>query len=175
MNSIVPVTDEAGHASWYATMVEAQLHDQPYGDWSTIESSLLWLTRPRTEREPQAWSAVEGGRVVGAAMAHWPLLDNTHLGDFSIGVLPSEQRRGVGSALLDTVTAEAHRRGRSTLFSEVQRPYDGTPSPGGQFLARHGLRRRIRQRCTSRCPSRWPTSCWTAWRPSSPSASPGTG
>ncbi len=141
---IVPVTgdDEAEYAAVHAVRVEAWLHERPYGDLTGAESERVQLVRPSTILDTQVWAAVEDGRFVGAASVGWPLLDNTHTGDVSLAVLPSQRRRGVGTSLLDTVLAEAARRDRTTLFAETDRPHGVGPEQHGgtAFLRARGFR-----------------------------------
>ena len=140
---IVPVTgtDEAEHAAAHAVKEAAWLHERPYGDVLGGAAERVALLRPSTILEVQAWAAVLDGQAVGWADAGWPLLDNTHVGDISVAVLPAHRRHGVGTALLDAVLAAADVRGRTTLFAETERPLDVAPAQHGgtTFLRARGF------------------------------------
>lgn len=78
------------------------------------------------------------GELAGAGLVHAPLLDNTDLVYVDVNVRPTHRRRGVGTALLEWMTAWALEQGRTVLTSEAYAPVDGD-SPGTLFAARHGF------------------------------------
>ena len=80
----------------------------------------------------------DAGRVVGAAEVTMPLRDNLTLALTDLAVLPTERRRGTGTALLEQVVRTARDAGRTSLVTESSSPDAGT-DPGEAFLLRHGF------------------------------------
>jgi GNAT superfamily N-acetyltransferase len=61
-----------------------------------------------------------------------PLLDNLELAELDVHVLPAVRRRGVGTALLERLEAEARARGRRVLTGLASWAYDaGSAGSGG--------------------------------------------
>ncbi|QHC59112.1 GNAT family N-acetyltransferase [Rathayibacter sp. VKM Ac-2760] len=57
----------------------------------------------------------DGVRAVGSGELHWSTEEGDDAAWLALSVLPAERRRGVGTALLERLTAEAHGLGRSVL------------------------------------------------------------
>jgi GNAT superfamily N-acetyltransferase len=81
-------------------------------------------------------------RVGGLALAWGSIAtsdyDNRDIAFLDVGVHPEHRRRGHGTALLDTLLAEARRRGRTNLVVEAWES-----EPGDAFATRHGFRRKL--------------------------------
>ena len=110
----------------------------------------VW-TREESRSELQQDSAVVerrgyllrvGDAVVGSASLALPLKDNTHVAHLAVSVPPPHRRRGVGSAALAFLEAEATASARPTAQGTASWPYalgpDGTGAPGREFARRHG-------------------------------------
>ena len=65
-----------------------------------------------------------GDAMVGSALTHEPLRDNTHLGALEVYVPPDHRRRGIGSALLEHAEEIIVAGGRTTLLADVRAPLD---------------------------------------------------
>jgi GNAT superfamily N-acetyltransferase len=109
--------------------------------WSRKESRAE-LQQPSATTHRRAFSASEGGEVVGSASLALPLKDNVHIAAIGINVPAEHRRRGVGSALLAHVEREAAAAGRTTMRADVywpaSAPADGAGEPGREFARRHG-------------------------------------
>ena len=77
--------------------------------------------------------ARDRGRMVGTADLGLSLLDNLHLAEVEVRVLPDARRRGIGRALHDEVLRRGRAEGRTTYLGEACRPYDAEGSPATSF------------------------------------------
>ena len=114
------------------------------------ENALLWsLEESRTELQQdsattdrRAYLAVLDGAVVGSGSLALGLKDNLHSGMINVTVPPQFRRRGIGSALLAHIEAEAVAADRRVLRGETawlaSAPADGSGRPGREFARRHG-------------------------------------
>jgi ribosomal-protein-alanine N-acetyltransferase len=80
----------------------------------------------------QAWLALEGGRLIGYAIA-MQVVDEAHL--LNISVLPELQRSGRGSALLSHIFGQARMQAATRMLLEV-RPGNFS---GQGFYKHHGF------------------------------------
>lgn len=113
--------------------------DQPRPLWQPF------LTRVRQDNREirlELLAARVDGELVGRAMIGWPIIDNRHLCQFDLEVIPSHRRRGVGRALLGRVRERAREEQRRTLVTGVYGPIPGGPArsdAGARFLAATGF------------------------------------
>lgn len=135
--------DDAEVDAWWETYAITERADRgsDIPVWSREETRNAMQQQSRTlERRPHLLS--DGGTVVGAAGLALPLTDNTHVAQLAIHVPPAHRRRGVGSAALAFLEAEAATAGRTTAQGDTSWPYelgpDGTGAPGREFARRHG-------------------------------------
>ena len=132
--------DDAQWVEYHRVTVDAQLHQRPYGDLSTVEAFRVSFVRASQTSLTLGWTARLDGVVVGTAMAVLPMADNTHLAVTEVNVTPAARRRGVGSALLATTGEEVITRDRHTHLAEVPRPYEHSTDDvaGARFARAHG-------------------------------------
>lgn len=85
-------------------------------------------------------AAYDGDTMVGVAIVFLFLLDNTDKSWLEVCVHPDHRRRGVGTALLQHVTAVALDDGRTQLIGEAKIPFDRLDDhPYRAFAERHGF------------------------------------
>lgn len=139
---VEPSDDESVDAWWDAYAVAERADrgdDTPV--W-TREETRSALQYPSAVVDRRIFLLREGSEVVGSAGLGLPLKDNTHVAHLSISVPPEHRRRGVGSAALSYLEAEAAASGRRVVQSTAAWPYalgsDGAGSPGREFARRHG-------------------------------------
>jgi GNAT superfamily N-acetyltransferase len=129
--------EESLHDVWSVTHA-ADAHDRPFdlrAPWST---ALQTWQLPPTDYDAAFWTARLGGQVVGAAQAGLPLLDNIHTAGVDGAVLPDHRRRGIGSALLETVVDAMRADGRTVLQATPHSPVD-REGPGEAMLLARGF------------------------------------
>lgn len=142
ISPVDPFDDDAVDAWWdaYAAARRIDMGENAV-IWSR-EESRAELQQPSATTHRRAFSAREGGEVVGSASLALSLKDNVHIAAIGINVPAAHRRRGVGSALLAHLEREAAAAGRSTLrvdiFWPASAPADGTGEPGREFARRHG-------------------------------------
>ncbi len=100
-----------------------------YPPWVTARESYV---EGRPGFGHQLLGAFEGDELVGRCHLTYPLLDNTHLCFAEVQVLPSRQRRGIGTALVDRAFQEARSQGRRTVVAEAYVP-SGADGPALEF------------------------------------------
>jgi GNAT superfamily N-acetyltransferase len=122
---------------WVDVREESQRY--AFGDRHTVTTigEVQALHRLVTDSELALFGAVVDDELVGAARLRLHLLDNPHLGDLSLEILPSHRRRGVGSQLLRHLESVAAERGRTTVRVESD-VLVGRPDPAAGFAAAHG-------------------------------------
>jgi len=110
----------------------------------TLPEVTVQLRDPGTRARGYAFVARADGadEVVGAGLLVTPLLDNLDSARVAVDVLPQHRRRGVGTALLARLEAEARAHGRSLLDAEASWPTDVGPTGEGwhgvEFAGAHG-------------------------------------
>jgi mycothiol synthase len=92
------------------------------------------LTAPPTHFRLMAWTASEGGTVVGIAFLQLPDVDNLEMGWAGALVVPEARRRGIGRRLLRAVAERASAERRTALVGSVS---DRVPS-GAAFAGAVG-------------------------------------
>ncbi|PSK99125.1 acetyltransferase (GNAT) family protein [Haloactinopolyspora alba] len=135
-------------AAWFDVHLAARVADYPDGPrWR--ERELRVVFEGTEHHEVRLWLAEDDGMAVGAAVLGLPQRDNTTLGEPEVHVRPEHRRRGIGSAMLEVLRADARAQNRSTLLTWLEGPMahtdaDGLPaSTGAAFAERHGFSRRI--------------------------------
>lgn len=108
--------------------------------WSREETRSAMQQQSRIlERRPVLLR--DGDAVVGAAGLALPLKDNTHIAHLAVHVPPTHRRRGVGTAALAFLEADAIAAGRTVAQGDTSWRYelgsDGTGAPGREFARHH--------------------------------------
>ena len=126
------------HALETAIEQEAHPGDPVKPDAQALLDLRVWPSYRRERR----WVVRDAGRIVASGfVAVEDVLDNQHLAEFDIRVLPEARRRGLGSALVPLLVGAARAWGRTSLYAEVR-----VGSAGEAFAARLGFERRMLDR-----------------------------
>jgi mycothiol synthase len=90
--------------------------DYPDLPVQTRQETAAGLRTPSAQQgEELRWQARLDGRLVAQAMASLPGDGNEHIAGVQISVHPSCRRRGIGTALMDTITSVLRKRGRTVV------------------------------------------------------------
>lgn len=136
----VDVHDDADFHAFFSVHEASQRFRRPFvAMWGEQEAAVAFR-RPDSSERTEAFVAVDGEAVVGAAIADFPLLDNTEKVYFSVDVHPDRRRRGVGTALVEHVVDRAKNEGRTALIGMSHYPTDADEShPYRRFAAACGF------------------------------------
>lgn len=108
--------------------------------WNKAEMVESFRTSDPAERL-EGYAAYDAGRMVGASVAWFFLLDNTQKVWVDVWVVPAERRRGVGSALLGNLERRAREEGRTQLAGESSVPFaEREDGPTMRFAFKNGFR-----------------------------------
>ena len=119
-------------------------------------------------RRERRWVVREDDRIVatGATVVE-EVLDNRHLAEIDIRVVPDARRRGLASALLPDLVATARAWGRTSLYAEVR-----VGGPGERLATRLGAKQAMVAR-RSRCVvSELDRDLLTGWVTDAPARAP---
>ncbi len=138
--------DEDAFAQWYAVMRTSATHGRTAPTVWAEATLAHWYRHPNPRRSRIALAAVDESRapddqVVGVASVELPLDVDTETAEVDVEVLPTERRRGVGSALWDAALEACRAEGRSVLQAEVNVPVGvrDQSSPGLRFARDRGF------------------------------------
>jgi GNAT superfamily N-acetyltransferase len=113
-------------------------------DWNrarTYDELVSMLREPDATERVEACAAYLDGRLAGAAVHCFFLLENLHKTWLEVYVDPAARRRGVGSALVDWGVERARAEGRTQMTSETTYAFELRDSaPAFQFARKHGFR-----------------------------------
>ncbi|MFT4260398.1 GNAT family N-acetyltransferase [Microbacterium sp.] len=128
---------------WWTAYAEAERADRgPDATVWTLGESRSELQPDSSVAERRAHLLRSGGAVVGSASLALPRKDNTHQAHLAISIPPAHRRRGLGTAALAFLEAEAVTSARTTALATVSWPdalgTGGDGSPGLEFARRHG-------------------------------------
>ncbi|WP_336646663.1 GNAT family N-acetyltransferase [Microbacterium sp. USHLN186] len=135
--------DAADHDRWWHAYAAAKHADMGEDAlvW-TLEESRAEMQQHSATTERRTYVALRDGAVVGAGSLALGLKDNLHAAALGVTVPAEHRQRGVGSALLAYIEAEARDAGRRTFRAETAwpaaAPADGSGQPGIDFARRHG-------------------------------------
>jgi GNAT superfamily N-acetyltransferase len=136
----VDLADDAVLAQLYGVEAASKRAGRP---WHDPESPSAFAADQRfvdPAEDHLLWAAWWDGRPVGLAHCWFPLTDNVDKAYCMVEVEPQARGRGRGTALLQAVLDEVHRRGRPEVLSELLVPLDaGDEHPYRRFAARHGF------------------------------------
>jgi len=129
--------DEAGLAAWHGVL-HAVDHDvwPDRSGFSLRDISAFAKGRGRYRRFDLLAAAEPGGPVIGVGMMEFPLRDNVHSAEVTVGVLPEHRRKGAGRAIVEQMAALAAAEGRSALNSIVDVPVAVAGTHPGEVFAR---------------------------------------
>ncbi|MDN4163599.1 GNAT family N-acetyltransferase [Nocardioides abyssi] len=129
--------DEPALRSWWE-VGEAASRERAFDAWPVWAVSRVALRHARPDRDVTLVTATDDdGRVVGAGRLEVPLLDNPHLAELEVHVVPDARRQGVGSTVLADLEARAVAAGRRVLLGTTFAPV-GAESAGTLFCAARG-------------------------------------
>lgn len=135
--------DDAAVDAWWEIYAAAERADRgaETAVWTLGESRQELQQRSATI-DRRAYLARVDGEIVASARLALPLRDNLRSAHIGVHVAPALRRRGIGSAVLALLEAEADAEGRRILDAEASWPYaageDGTGIPAREFARRHG-------------------------------------
>jgi GNAT superfamily N-acetyltransferase len=138
----VDVADDGLLRDYHAVSVRAETLDGR--DWTrpwTYDEMVVAFRDPDETERPEAYVAVDDGRVVGASVQWFFLLDNRNKTWLEVYVDPAERRRGVGSALVEYAVERARLDGRTQVTGESSCHFaEREDGPLLRFAAAHGFR-----------------------------------
>jgi len=139
--------DERELRDYHGVCVRAETEDGR--DWTrpwTYDEMVQEFTEQDPHERCEAYVALDGGRVVGAAVQWFFLADNTTKSWLDVLVDPPERRRGVGGALLEYGVERARADGRTEVAAESTYHFaERETSPVLRFAASHGFGMAIMQ------------------------------
>lgn len=136
--------DDAALDAWHHVYDVAERHELgPAAAAWQLEEVRALMQDSGSHTWNGGWSGLVDGETVAAGWMRTPLLDNLHLADTTVHVLPDHRRRGHGSAMLRHLEGVAADRGRRVLTGLASWPYDagsdGAGSSGPEFARARGF------------------------------------
>ncbi|WP_127479749.1 GNAT family N-acetyltransferase [Nocardioides pantholopis] len=151
--------DEDVLRAWWEVGAQSVAHDRPFPAWPAWEVARSLYPRPRSDVARTLLVARRDGVVVGSGFLVLFLLDNTHLAEPDVHVLPAHRRHGVGRAVLAQLERLAVAEGRTALIGTACAPV-GAESPSTLFAAACGYpvanREETKLLDLRTAPARWP-------------------
>lgn len=139
---LLDVAEDALLRDYHAVTVRAETLDGR--DWTrpwTFDEMLVAFRDPDQTERCEAYAAVDGDRVVGAAVQWFFLLDNTNKTWLEVYVDPAERRRGIGGALVEYAVERARCDGRTQVTGESTCHFaEREDGPLLRFAAAHEFR-----------------------------------
>lgn len=136
----VEVSDAVGFAEFHRVLTSAEAAGRDFHTPVGLEEMRVGYAPDNTAWRSTAVVARLDGQLVGAMNLERPLLDNTHLVEAQIAVLPEHRRRGVGSALFDHAVDFTQSAGRRSIWAETASPVE-TSGAGAAFATARGMSR----------------------------------
>ena len=127
-------TPEAVDFEAYATLgFELERANWGHDHFAETAAELLGRHRNDVHRGHAVFGAWDGGTMIGRCGLGWERDERAATVEFTLGVLPSQRRRGVGSQLLATAEQAARGLGRSTVVAYSDHPdaADAADAPRG--------------------------------------------
>jgi GNAT superfamily N-acetyltransferase len=103
----------------------------------TFEEYAAAVRAPDSGERADYFVVRDGDTVVGAGIVFLFLLDNTDKAWVEVFVHPEHRGRGVGSALLERVSAVALAEGRTEILADATIPFDGLVDHPYRVFAEH--------------------------------------
>jgi GNAT superfamily N-acetyltransferase len=132
VREIDPCNEQLLRKAWELGKIVDEL-GRPWSFYWAWETARAQLTQDDPHFERVLFGAYDGAELAGTAELELPRLDNLHIANVQVGVLPDRRRRRVGASLHETAIGFATGRGRSLLITEVHTPVYGPPAPGVRF------------------------------------------
>ncbi len=144
--------DGCSFDEWFAVLRATDLERWPDGPgWQRAERLAMALDEEGPEGHDCVVARAEG-RVVGIADVELFRRENRHVARIDVRVLPEHRRRGVGTALVESVERRARAAGRTELGGMDETPtWDGYVDRAGPFARHLGFSvalRMVRRRLT---------------------------
>lgn len=136
----VEVSDAAGFAEFHRVLTSAEAAGRDFHTPTGLEEMRVGYAPDNTAWRSVAVVARLDRQLVGAMNLEQPLLDNTHLVEVQIAVLPEHRRRGVGRALFDHAVEFTRSASRRSIWAETASPVE-TSGAGAAFAAACGMSR----------------------------------
>lgn len=141
MVRVVPVEidDEETFRTWHRVFSMAMSYQRVDPYIPPYDDMLKFLT-PSSASQTHVWMGYDDDQPAGIGGIQMPLLDNTGMAFFAIGVVPELRRRGVGGALYDYTVERARAVGRKSLVFQLEAaPEDLETAPGVAFARKRGF------------------------------------
>lgn len=110
-------------ARYYAIMRDASLHEREDAPMWGEQDVALTLKQDDPAERIIGFVAMDGDTMVGAGLLALTMLDNTEKAFIEAYVAPPLRRRGIGTAIVDHLVAEAGE-GRTTLIAGASYPFE---------------------------------------------------
>jgi GNAT superfamily N-acetyltransferase len=137
--SELDVLEDAQLRAYWEVEQAAQRADRSHPVLRSYDRLVQLARRPAPGHHRTLLAAYDGPRLVGAAELSGSTLDNRHLAEVEIDVLPSHRRRGIGRALLAEVLRRGRADGRRTFIGEACQPTAEQPSDATSFARATGF------------------------------------
>ncbi|GAB4002293.1 hypothetical protein GCM10029992_40090 [Glycomyces albus] len=127
----------------HATLELARRTDTPEYPVVPLERFITSLANPPPGSDVRGYVAIDGDVALGHLHLLLPMRSNTHYAEAELTVHPDHRRRGIGTALLDSLLETARAERRPELVVLAHRTWDGGPKrseAGSEFLERHGFK-----------------------------------
>lgn len=135
----VDIHDDAVMRDFHRVVDLANHVDREDAPRLSCEEYVAAVRAPDSGERAHYFAAFDGDTMLGTAAAYLFLLDNTDKAWLEVGVHPGHRGRGVGTALLDRVTAVAVAEGRTQLIGGSKIPFDRVDDhPHRSFAERRG-------------------------------------
>jgi len=134
---LVDPTDDKELAEWAAVLRASDEDLWPDQTGFTLPDVRAFARHRSRSRRFDLLAARESGGspILGVGMMEMPLRDNTRSAEVTVAVHPEQRRRGVGTAIVEAMTAHARERGRLVFNSIVDVPLDRAADHPSSFFA----------------------------------------
>jgi GNAT superfamily N-acetyltransferase len=136
------ISDIGGARRWLALASECVPVDHPGLTANSLEEILHQLSGKQTSSRYEHFVAVDDDVDAAYGTARLSMRDNLENAVISMSVLPSQRRRGVGSALAQEILAFVRSEGRTSVMWTVGSPVR-EESPGCKFSRALGARKAL--------------------------------
>ncbi len=133
----VDPSDDKELAEWAAVLRASDEDLWPDLTGFTLPDVRAFARHRSRSRRFDLLAARESGAspILGVGMMEMPLRDNTRSTEVTVAVHPEQRRRGVGTAIVEAMTAHAREDGRLVLNSIVDVPLDRVADHASFFFA----------------------------------------